>query len=56
MPLCPNCIGEHSIYHEQNNSKPMYHSIYEMLTEVEQKLYHSICSLEADRTRIVVKC
>ena len=56
MPLCPNCIGEHSLYHEQGNTKPLYQSVYEMLTEVQQKLYESICGLEADRTRIVVIC
>lgn len=54
MPLCPSCIGEHSMYHEQSGSKPQYHNIYETLTETQTMLYNSIYALEVDKKRIVM--
>lgn len=53
MPLCPSCIGEHTMYHEQTGSKPQYHNIYETLSETQTLLYNSIYALEVDKKRIV---
>lgn len=56
MPLCPSCIGDHSLYHEQLGSKPQYFSLYETLSDVQTLLYNSIYSLEQDRKRNVHFC
>ena len=53
MPLCPNCISEHSLFHEEHNTKPQYTTIFETLSDVEKLLYNSICAFEADQARIV---
>ena len=53
MPLCPNCIGDHSSFHEENQTKPAYASIYETLAQVQSQLYNSIYALEQDRKRSV---
>lgn len=53
MPLCPSCIGEHTSYHEQTSSKPLYNNIYEVLSEAQTLLCGSICALELDKKRIV---
>ena len=28
MPLCPSCIAEHTSYHEKDQSRPQYTSIF----------------------------
>lgn len=45
MPLCPSCIGEHSLYHEQSHHKPHYNNIFETLSDAQNLLYNSISAL-----------
>ncbi len=53
MPLCPSCIRDHSLYHEESQTKPVYFNIYEILSSVQNDLYTTIYSLEQNKTRNV---
>lgn len=53
MPLCPSCIAEHTSYHEEDNSRPKYTSIFEAQSEVHAQITHCIESLESDKNRNV---
>lgn len=53
MPLCPSCIRDHSIYHEENQTKPAYFNIYEILSNVQSDLFATIYALEQNKNRNV---
>lgn len=54
MPLCPSCIGDHSNYHMELNSKPNYLNIQEVLSETQGLVLAAIANLEKDRSRNVI--
>lgn len=53
MPLCPTCIREHTQYHQDLKTKPLYFSIYETVGEVRELVYAAITQLEQDNTKRV---
>ncbi len=46
MPLCPNCIVEHTEQHFLENNKPAYVNLSEALTDTKQKCYQNIVMFE----------
>lgn len=46
MPLCPNCIVEHTEQHFLENNKPTYVNLQEALAETRQKCYQHIVVFE----------
>lgn len=53
MPLCPTCIREHTHYHQDLKTKPLYFSIQETVNEVRELVYAAITQLEQDNARRV---
>jgi hypothetical protein len=53
MPLCPTCIREHTHYHQDLKTKPLYFSIQETVTEVREMVYAAITQLEQDNAKRV---
>lgn len=45
MPLCPTCIREHTQYHQDLKTKPVYFSIYETVAEVKEQVCAAISQL-----------
>jgi hypothetical protein len=46
MPLCPNCIVEHTEQHFLEKNKPTYLNLQEALLETKQKCYQQIVIYE----------
>ena len=46
MPLCPNCIVEHTEQHFLENNKPAYVNLQEVLLDTKQKCYQHIVLFE----------
>ncbi len=53
MPLCPTCIREHTQYHQDIKTKPIYFSIQEVTTEVKELIFAAIKQLEQDNLKRV---
>ena len=53
MPLCPTCIREHTQYHQDIKTKPIYFSIQEVTTEVRELIFAAIKQLEQDNLKRV---
>jgi hypothetical protein len=53
MPLCPTCIREHTQYHQDLKTKPVYFSIHETVAEVREQVYAAIALLEQDNAKRV---
>lgn len=53
MPLCPECISEHTQYHEDQRSRPQYATIHEILADVHTQIVNCVEMLEEDKCRNV---
>jgi hypothetical protein len=46
MPLCPNCIVEHTEQHFLENNKPAYVNLLEAINDTKQRCYQNIVMFE----------
>lgn len=46
MPLCPNCIVEHTEQHFLESTKPMYMNLQDIIAETKQKCYQHVVLFE----------
>lgn len=53
MPLCPECISEHTQYHEDQRTRPIYATIHEILADVHTQINNCIDLLVEDKNRNV---
>ena len=53
MPLCPSCIGEHSVYHHDVGNQPQYFSVDRVMDEAATNIGNTIQHLEQARGKTV---
>lgn len=46
MPLCPNCIVEHTEQHFEEETRPVYVNVLDAISETRQKCYQNIVLFE----------